>query len=178
MKKLILFLTLMTLIIMPACSKKEKGSEKGAPAAVSKAVEGAAAPDFTVKDLEGKDVTLSTLKGTVVVVNFWATWCPPCKEEIPSMIKLNKAMTGKSFRMLAIALDEDGRDAVQKFFKGNKDLPAYLDPDGKVSKLYGTTGVPETFIVDKQGIIQKKIVGGMDWGAPEVISYMDELLKK
>jgi thiol-disulfide isomerase/thioredoxin len=179
MKKLILFLTLMTLFIMPGCSKeKEKGSGKGAPAQTAKAVEGAAAPDFTVKDLEGKDVALSSLKGTVVMVNFWATWCPPCKEEIPSLIKLNKAMTGKSFRMLAIAVDEGGKDPVQKFFKGNKDLPAYLDPDGKVSQLYGTTGVPETFIVDKQGIIQKKIVGGMDWSSQEVISYMDDLLKK
>jgi thiol-disulfide isomerase/thioredoxin len=178
MKKLILFMILMTLTILPACKKSEKGSGKEAPAPVSKAVEGAAAPDFTVKDLEGKDVKLSALKGSVVLVNFWATWCPPCREEIPSMIKLNKAMAGKSFRLLAISLDEGGKDAVQKFFKGNNDLPTCLDSDGKISQLYGTTGVPETFIVDKQGIIQKKIVGGMDWSAPDVISYLDELLKK
>lgn len=178
MKKLILFTILMTLTILPACKKSEKGGGKNAPAQISKAVEGAAAPDFTVKDLNGKDVKLSTLKGTVVLVNFWATWCPPCKEEIPSMIKLNKAMTGKSFRMLAISLDEGGKGDVDKFFKGNNDLPTCLDPDGKVSQLYGTTGVPETFIVDKQGVIQKKIVGGMDWSAPDVISYLDELTKK
>jgi len=169
---------LMTLTILPACKSEKDGEKKGAPAQVSKAVEGAAAPDFTVKDLEGKDVKLSALKGSVILVNFWATWCPPCKEEIPSMIKLNKAMAGKSFRMLAISIDEGGKDAVQKFFKGNNDLPTCLDPDGKVSQLYGTTGVPETFIVDKQGIIQKKVVGGMDWGTPEVISYLDDLLKR
>ncbi len=176
MKKLILLAVLITLAILPACSK-EKGGGKGAPAALSKAVEGAAAPDFTVKDLEGKDVNLASLKGSVVLVNFWATWCPPCKEEIPSMIKLNSAMAGKAFRMLAISIDEGGKDAVQKFFKGNNGLPTYLDTEGKISQLYGTTGVPETFIVDRQGIIRKKIVGGMDWSAPEVISYMDELLK-
>lgn len=163
--------------LLPACSK-EKAQKKAVPVSVSKAVEGAAAPDFTVKDMEGKDLKLSELKGSVVLVNFWATWCPPCKEEIPSMIKLDKAMAGKAFRMLAISIDEGGKDAVLKYFKGNKDLPTYLDPDGKTSRLYGTTGVPETFIIDKQGIIRKKIVGGMDWSAPDVISYMDELLKK
>jgi len=168
---------LLAALLLPACSK-EKESGKAAPASASKAVEGAAAPDFTVKDLDGKDVKLSSLKGSVVVVNFWATWCPPCKEEIPSMIKLNQAMTGKAFRMLAISIDEGGKDAVEKFFKGSRDLPTYLDPDGKTPQVYGTTGVPETFVVDKQGIIQKKIVGGMDWSSPDVIAYMDELLKK
>lgn len=177
MKRLVPVILLIAVSLLPAC-KKEKEPGKPAPVSVSKAAEGAAAPDFTVKDLDGKDTTLSSLKGSVVMVNFWATWCPPCKEEIPSMIKLNKAMSGKAFRMLAISIDEGGKDAVQKYFKGSRDLPAYLDTDTKISQLYGTTGVPETLIVDKQGIIQKKIVGGMDWSAPEVISYMDELIKK
>jgi thiol-disulfide isomerase/thioredoxin len=177
MKKLALILLLTAVALLPACSK-EKSPAKSAAVSASKAVEGAAAPDFTVKDLVGKDVTLSALKGSVVLVNFWATWCPPCKEEIPSMIKLNKAMAGKAFRMLAISIDEGGKEAVDNFFKGSKDLPCYLDAEAKTSQLYGTTGVPETFIVDKQGIIQKKIVGGMDWSNPEVIAYLDELLKK
>jgi thiol-disulfide isomerase/thioredoxin len=175
MKKLILYLLLISVALLPACSK-EKSPAKSAPA--PKAAEGSAAPDFTVKDLDGKDVTLSSLKGSVVLVNFWATWCPPCKEEIPSMIKLNQAMSGKAFRMLAISVDEGGKEAINTFFKGRRDLPVYLDTDAKTSQLYGTTGVPETFIVDKQGIIQQKIVGGMDWSAPEVITYLDELQKK
>lgn len=176
MKRLVVIL-LLAVTLLPACSK-EKSPAKPAAVAAAKAVEGSAAPDFTVKDLDGKDVTLSSLKGSVVLVNFWATWCPPCKEEIPSMIKLNKAMTGKAFRMLAISIDDGGKNAVTDFFKGSRDLPCYLDADTRISQLYGTTGVPETFIVDKQGIIQKKIVGGMDWSAPDVVAYMDELLKK
>lgn len=178
MRKIVIAL-LLAAALLPACSK-EKQPAKSAPAAapVTKAAEGGAAPDFTVKDLDGKDVKLSELKGSVVLVNFWATWCPPCREEIPSMMKLNRAMNGKAFRMLAISIDEGGKDAVVKFFKGNRDLPTYLDTDGKISQLYGTTGVPETFVVDKQGVIQKKIVGGMDWGSAEVAAYMDELLKK
>ena len=114
--------------------------------------------DFTLKDLNGRDVNLASYRGKPLLINFWATWCGPCKEEIPSMIKLNKAMAGKNFRMLAIAIDEGGKDAVQKFFKGSKDLPAYLDPDGKVSQLYGTTGVPETFFIDEQGIVREVVI--------------------
>lgn len=176
MKKIALAL-LLAAALLPACTK-EKSPAKSDATSVSKAVEGAAAPDFTVKDLDGKDVSLSSLKGQVVLVNFWATWCPPCKEEIPSMIKLNRAMQGKAFKMLAISIDEGGKEAVNGYFKGSRDLPTYLDNEGKTSQLYGTTGVPETFIVDKQGIIRKKVVGGMDWSSPDVIGYMDELLKK
>ena len=177
MKKLALVILLTAVALLPACSKEKSPTKSGAVSA-AKAVEGAAAPEFTVKDLDGKDVTLSSLKGSVVLVNFWATWCPPCKEEIPSMIKLNQAMTGKAFRMLAISIDEGGKEAIDSIFKGNRDLPTYLDTEAKVSQLYGTTGVPETFIVDKQGKIRKKIVGGIDWSAAEVLSYLDLLLKE
>jgi peroxiredoxin len=95
------------------------------------------------------------------------------------MVKLNQSMTGKQFQMMAISIDEGGKEAVESYFKkSGMTLPAYLDPDGAVARSYGTTGVPETFIVDKAGIIQKKIVGGMDWGSPDVVAYLDELLKK
>ena len=177
MKKLVLVILLIAVSLLPA-GCKDKSPAKSASESVAKAVEGSVAPEFTVKDLDGKDVALSSLKGSVVLVNFWATWCPPCKEEIPSMIKLNQAMTGKAFRMLAISIEEGGKEAIDSYFKGRRDLPTYLDTEAKVSQLYGTTGVPETFIVDKQGIIRKKIVGGIDWNSPEVISYLDELLKK
>lgn len=177
MKRIVLYTLLFAAALLPACSK-EKSPAKPTAVSAAKAVEGSAAPDFTVKDLEGKDLTLSSLKGSVVLVNFWATWCPPCKEEIPSMVKLNKAMAGKAFRMLALSVDEGGKEAVNTFFKGSKELPVYLDTDAKISQLYGTTGVPETYIVDKQGIIQKKIVGGIDWSAPEVSIYLDDLLKR
>ena len=177
MKKL-LFALMISVAILSAC-KNEKQAKKPAAVPVSAAVEGAQAPDFSVKDLSGAEMQLSSLKGQVVLVNFWATWCPPCKEEIPSMIKLNQSMAGKPFKMLAISIDEGGKEAVTAYFKkSGLSLPAYLDTDSKVSQMYGTTGVPETFIVDKTGKIQKKIVGGMDWSSPDVIAFMDELTKK
>ncbi len=178
MKRIIFALLTVTVVVAIGCNKDDSAAKRAAKPAAT-AVEGAAAPDFVVKDLAGQEVRLASLKGKVVLVNFWATWCPPCKEEIPSMMKLNQSMAGKQFQMLAISVDEGGKEAVASYFKkSGMMLPAYLDSDGAVSRNYGTTGVPETFIVDKAGIIQKKIVGGMDWSAPEVSAYLDELLEK
>jgi thiol-disulfide isomerase/thioredoxin len=136
------------------------------------------APDFTVRDLVGKETRLSDLKGEVVLVNFWATWCPPCREEIPSMAALNVLMSGKPFRMLAISIDEGGKDAVEAFFKQSKtSLPAYLDNSGAIGKVYGITGVPETFVIDRKGVIIKKVVGPLDWNAPEVVKFLNETMQ-
>jgi peroxiredoxin len=168
MRRLIALLLLLALTATVGCTKKE--SELAA-------TEGNPAPDFTLKDLSGNPVQLSSLKGKVVLVNFWATWCPPCREEIPSMAKLNQAMQGKKFRMLAISIDEGGKGAVEEFFKrGGVTLPALLDTDGQVSRRYGTTGVPETFLVDTKGVIRKKVVGGLDWSHPEVIQFLEQLM--
>lgn len=167
MRRLIAALLLFAVVATLGCAKKETELP---------AVEGNAAPDFTLKDLSGKPVQLSTLKGKVVLVNFWATWCPPCREEIPSMVKLNQAMQGKNFQMLAVSIDEGGKAAVEEFFKrSGATLPALLDTDGQVSRRYGTTGVPETFVVDPKGVIRKKVVGGLDWSHPEVIQALQEL---
>jgi len=168
MKRWIGTVVLLAACLLAGCNKPE-----------TPAIEGNPAPDFTLKDLAGKPVQLSSLKGKVVLVNFWATWCPPCREEVPSMVRLNQAMQGKPFQMLAISIDEGGKDAVESFFrKGGVTLPALLDTDGKVAKRYGTTGVPETFVVDGKGVILKKVIGPMDWSAPEVIAALDDLTRK
>lgn len=168
MRRLIAVTLLFAVMLAAGCARK--GAEP-------RALEGNPAPDFTLKDLSGNPVQLSSLKGKVVLVNFWATWCPPCREEIPSMVKLNQAMQGKNFRMLAISIDEGGKGAVEEFFKRNgATLPALLDTDGQVARRYGTTGVPETFVVDTKGVIAKKVVGGLDWSHPEVIQALQQLM--
>ncbi len=142
------------------------------------AVVGKDAPDFTLGDLAGNATKLSELKGKVVLVNFWATWCPPCREEIPSMAALNRIMAGRQFRMLAISVDQGGKGAVEDYFKrSGTSLPALLDSDDKVGKLYGITGVPETFVIDKRGVIIKKVIGPMEWSHPEVVKFLDEAMK-
>lgn len=87
-------------------------------------------------------------------------------------------MAGKPFQMLAVSIDEGGKDAVKRFFKNSgAALPALLDTDQAISKRYGTTGVPETFILDKKGVIVKKVVGGMDWSDPQVVAFFNEIMK-
>jgi len=159
---------LLALLVASGCTKREEP-----------AIEGKLAPDFTLNDLSGRPVQLSSLKGKVVLVNFWATWCPPCREEVPSLVKMNQAMQGKPFQLLAVSIDEKGKEAVAAFFaKSGTALPALLDTDGAVSRRYGTTGVPETFVIDTKGVIMKKVVGGLDWSAPEVLAALEDLGKK
>jgi peroxiredoxin len=175
MKK-ILLITLITLcVVISACSKEEKGKSvsSGNPQ------EGKTAPEFTLKDPDGREISLASLRGKVVFLNFWATWCPPCKEEIPSMMKLNQKMAGKPFQMLAVSIDDGGKEAVTAFFKSSGfNLPFLNDPEQKLGKVYGITGVPETFIIDKQGVVVKKVIGGMDWASSDSVQFFSDLAAK
>lgn len=175
MKRLFIIPILILFIAAAACSKEDKAKTVSAGAAV----EGKAAPDFTLKDPDGRDVSLSTLRGKVVFLNFWATWCPPCREEIPSMILLNQKMAGKPFQMLAVSIDEGGKEAVSAYLKKNGfSLPYLNDKEQKTAQLYGITGVPETFIIDRQGLLAKKIVGGMDWASSDAVKFFSDLTAK
>jgi peroxiredoxin len=140
---------------------------------------GPTAPDFTLPDLEGRMISLSSFKGKVVIVNIWATWCPPCVAEIPSLNKLYKMFKDEGLELLAVSVDEGGKSAVEKFIKNkNISFPVLLDPDGMVAGLYRTTGVPESFMVKKDGTIDNKIQGAIDWTSPRVIEYFQNLLKE
>jgi thiol-disulfide isomerase/thioredoxin len=140
--------------------------------------EGASAPDFNLESISGNKVRMSEMRGKVVLLNFWASWCSPCREEIPSLISLNAALTGKNFQLLAVAIDEGGRDAVMQFFSRTRvSLPTLFDPGGLAGRRYGIRGVPETFVIDKHGIIRKKVVGPIDWTDPEMIGYINKLAK-
>lgn len=162
-----LCLTLFVLGALFAGCSREKAE---APAMV-----GSPAPDFTLRDLAGHEVRLSDLRGHVLLVNFWATWCPPCREEIPSMLRLNRAMAGKPFRMLAISIDEGGKQAVEAYLSNDgAALPVLLDTGGKIGKRYGITGVPETFVVDRKGVIIKKIIGPLAWDDPAVVKFIED----
>ena len=142
-------------------------------------VEGSPAPDFTLRRLDGKMVSLSDYKGKVVFVNIWATWCGPCREEMPSMEKLYQELKGEAFEILAVSIDVSGAKAVAPFMEEYKlSFPALLDPGGTIKRLYSITGVPETFIVDKQGIIASKIIGPRDWAKPEVVRLLRDLARR
>ena len=140
---------------------------------------GTPAPDFTFPGLDEKMVSLSDYRGKVVLVNIWATWCPPCVEEMPSMEKLYRKFKGQNFEILAVSIDEPGLEAVAPFMKkSNLTFPALIDSEGTIKAVYGVTGIPESFIVDKQGIFIKKIVGPVDWASPAIFRFFSEEIEK
>jgi len=140
---------------------------------------GTSAPDFTFPGLDGKMVSLSDYKGKVVLVNIWATWCPPCVDEMPSMEKLYQKFKRKNFEILAVSIDEPGLKAVAPFMKKSSlTFPALIDSEGTIKTVYGITGIPESFIIDKQGILIKKIIGPVDWATPKIFRFFSELIQK
>jgi peroxiredoxin len=122
-------------------------------------LEGKAAPDFTLKGIDGKEVKLSALKGSVVVLDFWATWCPPCRASLPHLDTLNKELTPKGVKVFAVNLEED-QEVVKKFIADTKLATAVLlDSTGATAQSYGATAIPETVVVGKDGKIKKVFVG-------------------
>lgn len=132
----------------------------------SLAVIGKPAPDFELQDTSGKVWKLSELKGQVVFVNFWATWCPPCREEMPSMQRLYTLLPKDKFKMLAILNNDNPAVADDFAAKFGITMPILDDQDNQIGPKYGLTGIPETFIVDKQGVLREKFIGGAQWDAP------------
>ena len=139
---------------------------------------GSAAPDFQLQDNNGNLVSLSALRGKVVMVNFWATWCPPCRAEMPSMEKLNQAMAGEDFVILAVNIEANGRSSVADFLETSPHtFPILFDDQGVVQKLYGVYKFPESFVITKEGLIDAKVIGAIDWAHPETVAYFKELTK-
>ncbi len=125
---------------------------------------GQTAPDFTLVDLKGKPITLSELKGKIVLLHFWATWCPPCLVELPQLFKFSKGLDKNQFKLLAISVDDTNPGKVETFLKSwGYDEPVFHDPGGKLAGRYGTYRYPETYILDQEGVVQKKIIGAADW---------------
>jgi thiol-disulfide isomerase/thioredoxin len=109
----------------------------------------------------------------VVMVHFWATWCPPCVEELPTLDRLRQSPLGKEFEMLAVNEDEGAAGTLTSFIQKNKlSIPVLLDSGSKVARLYGTFKLPETYIVDRQGVVRYKAIGPWDWTQPESIQAL------
>jgi cytochrome c biogenesis protein CcmG/thiol:disulfide interchange protein DsbE len=135
---------------------------------------GTQAPDFVVEDGAQK-VALHDYRGKIVVLNFWATWCPPCVEEIPSLIQMNNQVRDKNIEIIAVSIDVD-EAAYKSFIKQHGvNFLTVRDPQQKSSTLYGTTGWPETFIIDKNGVLRRKFVGPVNWDDPQIVQYLTSL---
>jgi len=134
------------------------------------------APDFTLKDLNGSKVRLRDYRGKIVFLNFWATWCPPCREEMPSMDKVYNEFRNKDFVMLAINLQENaGRvKAFKERFRLN--FPILLDSDGEVGLDYAVRSIPTSYLVDREGYLIGRALGARNWASEEAFKLFDHLL--
>ncbi len=137
-----------------------------------------AAPDFTLRRLDGDTLRLSDLRGKVVFVNIWATWCPPCRQEVPSMVRLYERFRDRGLEIVAVSEDRDP-EAVRRFVARYRvPFPVVMDRDKAVYRAYRATGVPETHLIDKQGRVVRSVIGGFDWEAPEVVAAVASLLAR
>jgi len=141
-------------------------------------VVGKAAPDFTLSDLNDKPYRLSDFRGKVVFLNFWATWCKPCREEMPSMEILNKNFEKDGLVILAVSIDRvTTTKDIPPFVKGmNLTFPVLIDSWGKTDMPYKRMGVPETFIIDQQGVIREIVIGPRDWTRLDSLQVLTKLL--
>jgi peroxiredoxin len=136
------------------------------------------AKDFTLPNLSGKMTKLSDFKNTVILLNFFATWCPPCKAEMPSMQVLYEKLKGANFEMIAVAIDKSGKSAVEPFIKESKyTFKILLDSENSVSDIYRILSIPTTFIIDKKGYIVSKFIGSRDWSDSGTVSTLKKLIK-
>jgi cytochrome c biogenesis protein CcmG/thiol:disulfide interchange protein DsbE len=133
---------------------------------------GKPAPVFVMSD-GVQTVDLGKLKGKVVVLNLWATYCAPCVEELPSLLALQERMPG--IEVVAVSTDQD--DAVYRRFliKHHVDVLTVRDADQKVNQMYGTLLIPETYIIDRQGVLRRKFIGAQDWTGSEIVDYLNKL---
>ena len=139
--------------------------------------EGALAPAFNLRTLAGGSTDLGSLRGRLVVVNFWATWCPPCVQEMPSLERLHRTLGREGVQVLGVSIDED-EAALRRFVAARGvTFPILRDPGGRrVAEAYRTTGWPETFVIDPAGLIKEQYVGPAEWDTPEALAHFRQLL--
>lgn len=140
---------------------------------------GSVAPGLTLKDLDGNDVTLSEYRGNVILLNFWATYCGPCRSEMSSLEALNREMEDYGFVILAVSIDPYKNERVREFVqKRGYTFKVLLSPKKEVMSLYYFTGIPTTYIIDRDGIIVEKAIGSENWDSAERIDQLKALSPK
>ncbi|MEA3494335.1 MAG: TlpA disulfide reductase family protein [Candidatus Margulisiibacteriota bacterium] len=151
-------LILTSVFLFLAVSVSAMGERPAAKASAT-----AYADDFTLKDISGVSHTLSDCKGKMIFLNFWATWCPPCRAEMPSMQEVYEKMDKDKYVMLAVNIRE--RKGKVKSFAGENGytFPILLDTDGRVASKYAVRGIPTTYLIDKKGKVVDKTVGSREW---------------
>lgn len=162
MKSCLLSICAVSLLLLAGCNSGSHPPRIGNPA-----------PDFSITDSQ-HTIVLSKLRGKPVLLNFWATWCPPCIDEMPSLVRLQKQLGDK---VTILAVSEDADDGAYKQFirDHNVDLLTVRDTSRRTNEVYGTFKFPETYVIDRDGKIVRKFIGATDWTSPDIVDYMNHL---
>jgi DsbE subfamily thiol:disulfide oxidoreductase len=137
-----------------------------------------AAPDFTLPNAAGRKVSLKDYRGKVVFLNFWATWCESCRDEMPSMERLYQEFKGKGLEIVAVNIKEKRQDALAFAKELKLTYPVLLDPEGEVGLLYGAFGLPATYLIDRKGVVLARMWGPADWYSPAARSLIKSLVEQ
>lgn len=137
-------------------------------------------PEIQFQDSEGKNLTLANFRGKVVLLNIWATWCLPCRREMPTLDGLQAELGGQDFQVLALSIDRDGIEAVAKFYGevGVKHLAIYLDSSAEAASALGAVGLPTTLLIDRDGREIGRLVGPAEWDSPDMVRFIRNYLGK
>jgi peroxiredoxin len=167
---------LLFFFLLTAMGPTPKSTDEGpvSPFEIDK-LEHEKAPDFTLENINGDQIPLSSLRGKIVMINFWATWCPPCKEEMPSLNTLHAHMKSKGLEILAVSADKTF-SAIKKYVAEHDfDFQILWDEDQSVMRTYKVFSLPTTFLIDRNSTIVKIFMGAYDWTDPEIIAEIGKL---
>ena len=155
------------------------GKESAQPVAYSRPAINTPAPAFRLMDLEGEAHSLTAYQGKVVFLNFWATWCGPCKVEMPAMEALYQAFRSQGMEILAVSVDQQGAVVTRPFKEAmGLSFPILHDSDYQVGLTYGARTLPMTYLIDRQGVIRQRVFGARDWNSQEARKLISELLEE
>lgn len=171
-------ISLLLLLLAGGCTQSENSAVLDDANTQKEGVNvGFLAPDFKLRTLSGADVALSDYRGKIVLINFWATWCGPCKAEMPSMQALYNHYPREDFEILAVSIDIDPRAPVRQFIKDfGFTFPVLLDDTFAVNDQYQIRVVPTSVVVDRKGVVQHRLLGAKDWNAPDSKLFLEKLI--
>ena len=177
MRKIASFLFALLFVLLVSPPAHTEGDELFSKIGIQSMKDKRKAPDCSLEALNGERIQLKALKGKMIFLNFWATWCGPCKAEMPSMEALHQKFKGKDFVFLTVAVDYGGAKRVREFIEKQRyQFPVFVDPAGKTLDLFEINKIPSTLIIDKKGRIIGRAIGPRNWNSPEVVSLLNQTL--
>jgi thiol-disulfide isomerase/thioredoxin len=167
-------LALVALIALPALAVSNRPAEAQFPGGFAVHESPRPLPEIQFENDQGKGMSLADFRGKVVLLNFWATWCAPCRREMPTLDRLQAELGGPDFQVVALSLDRKGLPIVQEFYKelGLETLPIYVDESGKAQRALSVLGLPTTLLLDRDSSEIGRLLGPAEWDSPEMVSFI------